>query len=323
MTTSPAPPPEPAAATAGAPAATGAATYDAVTAVRGRSQWEIFWRRLRRHKLGMIGLVGLILIILAAIIGPILSPYQFDTVDVSQLNQAPSWSHPFGTGELGQDELTRVLLAGRVSLQVGLLTALVASLVGTTLGLIAGFLGGLADSGISRLTDLFLAAPSLVVLIVIGLTFESIGLLEIIFILALLSWMPLTRIVRASALSLKQREFVQAAQAMGASRTRILFRHLLPNSVAEIIVFATLTVGIAIVTEATLSFLGLGINPARQPSWGNLISTQQENVLAGQYWWLTVFPGMFIVLTVLFVNFLGDALRDALDPHGVHFEGKD
>ncbi len=272
MTTSEAPQPaDPAAAAATAPAA----TYDEVTAVRGRSQWEIFWKRFRRHKLGMIGAIGLLVITLAAM------------------------------------------------LQVGLFTALVATAIGTVLGLMAGFIGRFTDTSISRLTDLFLAAPALPILIVVSLTFESIGLLEIVLVLALLSWMPLTRIVRANALSLKEREFVQAARAMGAKRSRILFRHLLPNSVAEIVVFATLLVAVSIITEATLSFLGLGINPARDPSWGNLLSTQSENILAGQYWWLTVFPGLFIITTVLFVNFVGDALRDALDPHGVTFEAKE
>jgi peptide/nickel transport system permease protein len=320
VTTSEAPQPaDPAAAAATAPAA----TYDEVTAVRGRSQWEIFWKRFRRHKLGMIGAIGLLVITLAAIFGPIISPYEFDSPDLTNLNAEPSRSHPFGTGELGEDQLTRVLLAGRVSLQVGLFTALVATAIGTVLGLMAGFIGRFTDTSISRLTDLFLAAPALPILIVVSLTFESIGLLEIVLVLALLSWMPLTRIVRANALSLKEREFVQAARAMGAKRSRILFRHLLPNSVAEIVVFATLLVAVSIITEATLSFLGLGINPARDPSWGNLLSTQSENILAGQYWWLTVFPGLFIITTVLFVNFVGDALRDALDPHGVTFEAKE
>jgi ABC-type dipeptide/oligopeptide/nickel transport system permease subunit len=204
----------------------------------------------------MIGLAVLFLIALAAILVPYISPYTFNAVDAFHIQEGPSWKHPFGTAELGEDELTRVLLAGRVSLQVG-------------------------------------------------------------FLVALFLWMPLTRIVRASALSLKEREFVQAARAMGASHRRIIFRHILPNSVAEITVFTTLTVGIAILTETALSFLGLGINSATQVSWGNMLSNQQANVLGGTAWWLTVFPGAFILVTVLCVNFIGDALRDALDPYGM------
>jgi peptide/nickel transport system permease protein len=291
--------------------------------IRGRSQWEIFWRRFRRHKLGMLGLGVLVLIALGAIIVPIVSPYTFNEVDITQIQQGPSTAHPFGTAELGQDELTRVFQAGRISLQVGLLTALIAGTIGTVLGLVAGYIGGFTDSGIARLTDLFLAAPVFVVLIVVSVVVGNPGLMAIILILSFFLWMPLTRITRASALSLKEREFVQAARAMGASRVRILFRHVLPNSVAEIIVFTTLTVGLAILTETALSFLGLGINSATQVSWGNMLSNQQANVLGGQAWWLTVFPGGAILLTILCINFIGDALRDALDPYGMSVVAKE
>jgi peptide/nickel transport system permease protein len=294
-----------------------AGAHEAAGAIRGRSQWEIFWRRFRRHKLGMIGLAVLLLIALAAILVPYISPYTFNAVDAFHIQEGPSWKHPFGTAELGEDELTRVLLAGRVSLQVGFLVALFAGVVGSVLGLVAGYFGGISDGAIARLTDLFLAAPVFIVLIAVSIVIGNPGLYPIILILALFTWMPLTRIVRASALSLKEREFVQAARAMGASHRRIIFRHILPNSVAEITVFTTLTVGIAILTETALSFLGLGINSATQVSWGNMLSNQQANVLGGTAWWLTVFPGAFILVTVLCVNFIGDALRDALDPYGM------
>jgi peptide/nickel transport system permease protein len=301
-----------------------AAALDAAAAtIKGRSQWEIFWRRFRRHRLGIIGVVVLALIALAAILVPYISPYTFNAVDITHIQQGPSWSHPFGTAELGQDELTRVLLAGRVSLQVGFLTAIFAGVLGTVLGLVAGYFGGWSDSAISRTTDLFLAAPVFIVLIAVSIVIGNPGLLAIVLILATFTWMPLTRIVRASALSLKEREFVQAARAMGASRSRILVRHVLPNAVAEIIVFTTLTVGLAILTETALSFLGLGINSATQVSWGNMLSDQQANVLGGDAWWLTVFPGAFILVTVLCVNFIGDALRDALDPYGMSLVSKE
>lgn len=297
---------------------------DPVSSVAARSQWQIFWSRFRRHKLGLIGLVGLSIILFMAIFGPMISPYEWNSVDDTFLTElltkgdsvaAPSWSHPFGRGDLGQDELTRVMVAGRISLMIGLFTAIVASLVGTVLGIMAGYFGRGWDVGISRLTDLFLAAPVLVMLIAISVAVEKVDLFIIVTILALFSWMALARIVRAEVLTLKEREYVQAARAMGASHRRIMFRHLLPNSIGAIVVFLTLSVAISILTETALSFLGLGLNQATQPSWGVLLSVESEHVFAGTYWWLTVFPGLFIVLTILFISFLGDALRDALDPH--------
>ncbi len=300
----------------------GTALDGSLATITGRSQRQIFWRRFRRHPLGLAGVVVLLLIVLGTIIVPIVSPYSVNAVDITQIQQAPSLSHPFGTAELGQDEFTRVFQAGRVSLQVGLLVALIAGVVGTGLGLTAGYLGGIADSGVSRLTDLFLAAPVFVVLILVSVVVGNPGLPAIVLILALFTWMPLARITRASALSLKEREFVLAARAMGATRRRIVLRHVLPNAAAEIIVFTTLTVGLAILTETALSYLGLGINSATQVSWGNMLSDQRANVLGGQAWWLTVFPGGLILLTILCVNFIGDALRDALDPYGMSVAGR-
>jgi peptide/nickel transport system permease protein len=291
------------------------------THVEGRSGWEIFWKRFRRHKLGLVGAGMLSVITLASIFGPMISPYTFNSVDVTSIFEGPSWKHPFGTAELGQDELTRVLMAGRISLLVGLMVALLATVVGGSLGLFAGYFGGPTDSTISRITDMFLAVPALVVIIAIGLTFSTPGLWEITFLIFLFSWMALTRIIRGSTLSLKEREFVLAARAVGASRTRIIFRHILPNVIAETVVFATITVAVAILTEAAVSFLGFGLNTEKQPSWGSLLSKEPEHVLSFNYAWLTVFPGLMIVLTVLAVSFLGDALRDALDPHAMGGSG--
>jgi peptide/nickel transport system permease protein len=282
--------------------------------VAGRSQAAIVWSRLRRHPLGIAGATVLVLFALAAWLGPELSPYTFNSPDLRHITEAPSAAHPFGTSELGEDVLTRVLRAGRVSLAVGLFTALIACAVGSALGLLAGWYGSVLDSGLARVVDVFLTVPAFLVLIVLSLAFGRVGLAQIILILALLSWAALFRLVRASVLRTKELEYVLAAKAMGASSRRIMVRHLLPAAVPDILVFGTLAVGVAILAETALSFLGLGINPQISPSWGNLMSDSRETI--SQYWWLTVFPGMFVLLTVLAVNFLGDALRDALDPHG-------
>jgi peptide/nickel transport system permease protein len=274
------------------------------------------WRRFRRRPLGLVGLGVLVVIALAAWIGPVLSPYGFDEIPAEIVVTGPSAAHPFGTNDLGQDELTRVLVGGRASLTVGLVVALVATALGAAVGVVAGYAGGVTDSALSRLVDVFLAAPALVVLLALSLAVDDVGVIQIALIIALLSWMGMARIVRASTRSLREREYVLAARAAGAGRLRVMTRHILPACAGEIIVFATLLVGVAILAEATLSFLGFGLDPTTDPSWGSLLQSERQNVLTGEFWWLTVFPGLFIVLTVLAVNLVGDALRDALDPTG-------
>ena len=281
--------------------------------IEGRTQWQIFWNRFKRHRLGLAagGVLGVLMAM--AYIYPLVSPYAFDEKHIPDRRTGPGWPYILGTNELGEDLFTQVMHGGRISITVGLLTAVTATLIGTALGAAAGYFGGWVDALISRVTDVFLAAPALAVLIALAAVFDELTLTLIILVIAALSWMPIARLVRAEFLGLKEREFVQAARAMGASPLRIIWRHVLPNALSVVIVAATLLVGLAIIIEATLSYLGIGIDPLSNPSWGNLLEDARNNVQ--EEWWLVLFPGAAIVLTVLCVNFLGDALRDALDPY--------
>lgn len=261
---------------------------------------------------GIIGVIMLATIVLACLVGPLLSPYGINQPDLPARNQGPSWAHPFGTAALGEDMLTRVLVAGRISLLIGLATALVATLAGAGLGLTAGWRGGWVDSALSRLTDLVLIVPGFVILIVLSMTFESVGPAEIILILALLSWPPLFRLTRASALRTRELPYVQAARAAGAGGGRVVRRHLLPAATPEIASFAALAVGVAILTESALSFLSLGLDPDGRPSWGTLMIGAQDTIEDRP--WLTIFPGLMVLLTVLSVSLIGDAVRAVLEP---------
>ncbi len=276
----------------------------------GLSQRALAWRRFRRHKLAMASLVVLALIGLSAVLAPVISPYGFSEQHLDQILQGPGTKHLIGTDTLGRDELSRVLYGGRISLLVGLGVAFSAGVLGTLIGAAAGYYGGRLDNAMMRLTDLFLAIPLLVILIVASRA-TSGGVRDIVVVLALFLWMPLARIVRGVFMSLKEKEFVEAARAIGASNSRIIFRHLLPNTLGVIIVNVTLTVAAAILLESLLSFLGFGIQPPT-PSWGNMLQDGRGLMtIAG---WLVWFPGLAILLTILCVNFLGDGLRDALDP---------
>jgi ABC-type dipeptide/oligopeptide/nickel transport system permease subunit len=254
----------------------------------------------------------LVVIALACLVGPELSPYGPDEQDLAARNQGPGWEHPFGTASLGEDVMTQVLVAGRISLAIGFGTALVATLVGAALGLLAGWRGGWVDGALSRFAELFLIVPAFVVLIVLSLTFERVGVAEVILILAVLSWPPLFRLSRASALSTRETAHVEAARAAGAGGGRILWRHLLPAATPEVASFAALAVGVAILAESALSFLSLGIDPNGDPSWGTLLIGAPDTIEDRP--WLTVFPGLAVVLTVLAAALVGDAVRAALDP---------
>jgi peptide/nickel transport system permease protein len=276
----------------------------------GLSQRALVWRRFRRHKLAMASLVALLLIGLAVALAPVLTPYNFSDQRLDQILQGPSTKHLLGTDQLGRDELTRLLYGGRVSLLIGLGVALVSAVVGTLAGAAAGYYGGRLDNFVMRLTDLFLSIPLLVLLIIAS---QATGghILDIVLVVSLALWMFLARIVRGLFLSLREKEFVEAARAIGSSNARIIFRHMLPNALGVIIVNVTLTVAIAILTESLLSFLGFGIQPPT-PTWGNMLEDGRGLMtIAG---WLVWFPGLAILVTVLCVNFLGDGLRDALDP---------
>jgi peptide/nickel transport system permease protein len=282
--------------------------------VRGR----VFARRLGWA--GWTGVAILAVLALACLIGPELSPYRPDEQDLAARNQGPSGAHPFGTASLGEDVLTQVLVAGRISLAIGFGTALVVTLVGAALGLVAGWRGGWVDGVLSRVTELFLIVPAFVVLIVLSLTFERVGVAEVILILALMSWPPLFRLARASALSTRELAHVEAARAAGAGGGRIVRRHLLPAATPEIASFAALAVGVAILAESALSFLSLGIDPDGDPSWGTLLIGAPDTIEDRP--WLTVFPGLAVVLTVLAAALVGDAVRAALSARRLRGPGR-
>jgi peptide/nickel transport system permease protein len=277
----------------------------------GEGYWQIAWRRLRKHHLAMGGLVVIFLLIVSAVFAPWIAPYRFEEIDLMNRFVPPFRGlHVFGTDDLGHDVLTRLLFAGRVSLLVGFAAAFSAVALGTLVGVVAGFYGKIMDNLLMRLTDIVLTLPVFGVLLLLGRYFGG-GVLPIVVIIGLFGWTVTSRLVRGEILKLKSLDYTDAARAMGANETRIIFRHLLPNAMAPIIVAATLDVGGAILTEAALSYFGVGIQPPT-PSWGNMLQNAQSYLWTSP--WLAFWPGMMIFLTVLCFNFFGDGLRDALDP---------
>jgi peptide/nickel transport system permease protein len=287
-----------------------------------------FWTRLRRHKLAIAGLVVLVLMVSGAVFAGQLAPYDPNAIDNVHWQGTPlppcfqdasqCGGHPLGTDEVGRDLLSRLLFGARISLMVGLFAVLMEVVIGTTLGAISGYYGGRTDWAIMRVTDVFLSIPLLPLLLVLtaivaaSSSKAALNFGVIVLIIGGLSWMSVARLVRASFLSLREREFAEAARAIGNNDGRIIFRHLLPNAVAPIVVQATLDVAGVIILESTLSFLGLGIQPPTA-SWGNMLSNAQANLQTA--WWAAVFPGLCILATVLSINYIGDGLRDALDPN--------
>lgn len=281
------------------------------------SYWVGVWKRLRHHKLAVAGFAVFVTLVLTSAFVPLISPYGVEDMDLESLFAPPSRAHPFGTDELGHDVFVRIMYGGRISLFVGVAAATSSALLGTAIGLVSGFAGGWVDSLLMRFTDMMLSVPTIPVLL-IGAMFLGSGLTNIIIILAIFGWMSTARLVRGVTLSLREQPFVEAARAAGAGTLRILVRHMLPNLIPIVIVAATLGVSSAILAESALSYLGLGIQPPT-PSWGNMLQRAMDYILGaggdyGQPWWLTVFPGLFILLAVLSVNFMGDGLRDAIDP---------
>ena len=286
----------------------------AVTEQGERGHWTLAFERFRAHKPALVAIAVLSLLGIFSAAVPLISPYDPERTALLLIYEPPSATHPFGTDGLGRDLATRILYGGRVSLTVGLLAVTVAITFGTLVGTLAGYYGGWIDSVLMRLVDLMYSIPQLFLLIVIGVFFKGMSVGVLIVVLGLLRWMTTSRLVRAQFLSLKHREFVEAARAVGARDSRIILRHILPNSLAPIIVAATLGVGGAIITESTLSFLGLGIQPPT-PSWGNMLRDATSEMEKAP--WMAIFPGLFIFLAVVSINFIGDGLRDALDPRHV------
>jgi peptide/nickel transport system permease protein len=268
-------------------------------------------RRLVQHRGARASLILLLLLATLVTVVPMISPYEYDEEDLNLIGQPsqPERAHWFGTDELGQDALTRVLYGGRISLAVGLASALVATLLGTAVGALAGFFGGLIDGVLMRFTDVVLSIPLLPLVLLLSGLFRP-GLPLLVMSIGGLTWMGTARVVRSQFLSLRELEFVDAARALGAGNGRLIVRHILPNAAAPIIVSATLAVGSSIMLESALSFLGFGVQPPT-PTWGNLLKTASPWIGAAP--WLALPPGLLIFATVLSVNFLGDGLREALE----------
>ena len=285
-----------------------------------RSLWRDAWYTFTRDKLAMTGLVVLGVLVAAVIVGPFLYTTSLTDIDFTRSLEGPSFNHPFGTDDLGRDLMARVLWGGRVSIAVGITAVLLAITLGIAIGALAGYFSRL-DNPLMRLTDLFLSLPILPLLLVIIFLFRDslqaafgpvVGIFfMIVLVIGVLNWMPVARLVRASFLSLKRKEFVEAARCAGTNDRRIIFRHILPNVLSPVLVAATIGVGGAILTESTLSFLGLGF-PPDVPTWGRLLFDSQNFIDIAPHW--AIFPGLCIFVIVLSINYIGDGLRDALDP---------
>ena len=290
-----------------------ALVYESGVELEARSQWSYAARRFLRHRLAMGGLVGILFIFFVAIFADWIAPYPFDeqNFDVLRIPPTTEGQHYFGTDLLGRDFFSRVVYGLRTSVWVALFVTALATLIGTTVGAVAGYFGGWVDNVLMRLTDLVLTLPLLAVLLVASIYLGQGDPFRVALILAALFWTSIARIVRGTFLSLREKEFVEAAKASGAGDARIIIRHMLPNAVGPIIVAATLIVAGAILIEAALSFLGFGIQPPN-PALGQLINDGQSEGL--KFWWMVTFPGIVIVFIALCINFIGDGLRDALDP---------
>jgi len=282
------------------------------------------WRRFRRHRLAIFGAAMLAIIVFAVGVGPLIYRVPINEIDFKAKLKTPSWAHPMGTDDLGQDLLARMLYGGRISLAVGVAAMLIGVTVGTAVGAVSGQVGGSIDNILMRITELFLAIPQLPILLLIVYLFRNsmtkalgaeLGLfIMIVVVIGGRGWMPVARLVRAQFLSLREKEFVEAARGLGARPLRQVVRHILPNALGPVIVAGSLDVAAAILLESTLSFLGLGF-PPDIPTWGRILADAKDNLDFAPHW--AIFPGTAIFITVLSINYLGDGLRDALDPRKV------
>jgi len=312
------------------PDPTAAADYE--VGLKSLNQWQLAWRKFRKHKLALIGLAITAVLLLVAIIGPVLMPFSFtDIPDPDQVVtmgrppfcavfdatardcQSYALTHPMGeTGGLQRDVLLLVVNGARTSLLIGFSSMAIGVIIGTFVGAIAGFMGGIVDNSLMRLVDVMLSLPTLFVILVAAKFLGQGTVSTIIVIFGLLSWMGVSRLVRSLFLSIREREFVEAATAVGVSDRRIIFRHILPNAFSPIVVASSLIIAGNIIAEAFVSFLGFGVDPT-SPTWGNILSGGLQFIALGNWWW-PLFPGLAIIITVLAVNFVGDGLRDAFDP---------
>jgi peptide/nickel transport system permease protein len=288
------------------------------------SLWAEAFRRFRKHRLATFGAALLIFMVVAVLAGPFVYRVPIDEIDFRAKLKGPSWAHPLGTDDLGQDLLARMLYGGRISLAVGIAAMLIAITIGVAVGAAAGHLAGAVDHTLMRVTDLFISLPQLPLLLLIVYLFRDIlkktlgpelgVFVLIVAVIGGLRWMPVARLVRAQFLSLREKEFVEAARSLGAPPFRQVARHILPNAMGPVIVAGTIDVAAAIIAESSLSFLGLGF-PPDIPTWGRILFDAKDNLDFAPHW--ALFPGTAIFLTVLSINYIGDGLRDALDPRKV------
>jgi len=288
------------------------------------SMWSESWRRFKRHRLAAVGGIIISAMVLAVLVGPLVWRVPINEIDFKAKLKGPTRAHPLGTDDLGQDLLARMLYGGRISLAVGVTAMLIAITVGTLVGAVAGHAGGTIDYGLMRITDLFLSLPQLPLLLLIVYLFRDalrkvlgpeVGVFVLIVaVIGAFRWMQVARLVRAQFLSLREKEFVEAARSLGAPPIRQVWRHILPNSMGPVLVAGTIDVAAAIIAESTLSFLGLGF-PPDIPTWGRILFDAKDNLDFAPHW--AIFPGTAIFLTVLSINYIGDGLRDALDPRKV------
>lgn len=269
-----------------------------------------FTTRLVKNKMAMTGLFVILVLFFVAFFAKYLAPYPPDRIDTAHILSAPSRAHLLGTDILGRDVLSRIIFGAGVSLSVGFVAVGISTLIGVILGAISGFYGGVADRIIMRFVDIMLCFPSFFLILAV-IAFIGPSIWNIMIVIGVTSWMGVTRLVRAEFLSIRERDFVQAAISQGASDFRIIFLHILPNSMAPVLVAATLGVASAVLVESSLSFLGIGVQPP-DPSWGNMLTEGKDNIEIA--WWLSMFPGLAILITVMGYNLLGEGIRDTLDP---------
>lgn len=271
---------------------------------------NLFWQRFRKNKLAVTGGIIVLILFLIAVLAPIISPFDPNGIDRKHILEPPSINHPLGTDDLGRDLLSRMIYGSQISLAVGFVAVGIATVIGMILGALSGYYGGWTERIIMRFIDIMLAIPTFfLILAVIAFIGQSIW--NIMIVIGLTSWMGVARLVRAEFLSLTEREYVLAAKALGASDIRIIFRHIMLNSMAPVLVSAVLGIAGAVLVESALSFLGIGVQPPT-PSWGNILTLGKDNIQMA--WWLSVFPGLAILITVLGYNLLGEGIRDSIDP---------
>lgn len=271
---------------------------------------RLFVERFRRDKLAIIGAAIVLALFFVAIFAPWVAPYDPARIDTKNILAAPSLDHLCGTDDLGRDVFSRMLYGSRISLTVGFVAIGIATVIGLLIGAAAGYFGGWVDDALMRFVDLMLTIPTFFLILAV-IAFLEPSIYNIMIVIGITGWMSVARLVRAEFLALKERDFVMAARAMGASNMRIIFRHILPNAMSPVLVSATLGVAGAILTESALSFLGIGVQPPT-PSWGNILTLGKDNIEFA--WWLSVYPGLAILITVMGYNLLGEGIRDALDP---------